>query len=115
MILRSKTIPPFDFEGLSIQDFTSPLDTSSSVAHILVLPLTRHRRAWSRECDKYYYIISGQLQFLLDDAEHTLKSGDLCIVPQGHKFSYANTAETPVELLLFHTPKFNLDAEVFEE
>jgi ethanolamine utilization protein EutQ len=115
MILRSKTILPFDFEGLSIQDFTSTLDTSSSLAHIRVLPLTRHRRSWSRECDKYYYVISGQLQFILDGAEHTLKSGDLCIVPKGHKFSYANATETPVEFILIHTPKFNLDAEVFEE
>jgi mannose-6-phosphate isomerase-like protein (cupin superfamily) len=115
MILRSKTITPFDFEGLSIRDFTSPLDTSSSVAHISVLPLTHHRRAWSRECDKYYYIISGQLQFVVDGAEHTLNSGDLCIVPKRHKFSYSNNSETPVDLLLFHTPKFNLDAEIFEE
>jgi mannose-6-phosphate isomerase-like protein (cupin superfamily) len=115
MILKSETIPPFDFEGLSIRDFTATLNTSSSLAHIRVLPHFHHRRAWSKECDKYYYVISGQLQFMLDAVEHTLKAGDVCIVLQGHKFSYANITEVPVELLLFHSPRFNLDAEVFDE
>jgi mannose-6-phosphate isomerase-like protein (cupin superfamily) len=115
MILKSETIKPFDFEGLSIRDYTAALNTSSSLAYIRVLPNTRHRRAWSTECDKYYYVISGQLLFMLDGIEDTLKASDVCIIPQGHKFSYANVTETPVDLLLIHTPKFNMDAEVFEE
>jgi mannose-6-phosphate isomerase-like protein (cupin superfamily) len=115
MILKSETIRPFDFDGLSIRDFTAKLNTSSSLAHIRVWPRACHRRAWSKECDKYYYVISGQLQFILDSVEHILKAGDVCIVPQGHKFSYANTTELPVELLLMHTPRFNIDAEVFDE
>ena len=115
MILRSETIQPFDFDGLTIYDFTATLNTSSSLARIHVSPSARHRRAWSTECDKYYYVISGQLQFMLDSIEHTLREGDVCIVPQGHKFSYANTTGMPVELLLIQTPRFNLDAEVFDE
>ncbi|PKN98804.1 MAG: hypothetical protein CVU42_11345 [Chloroflexi bacterium HGW-Chloroflexi-4] len=115
MILNSEAIKPFDFDGLSIRDFTATLNTSSSLAHIRVLPHTSHRRAWSKESDKYYYVISGQLQFVLDAVEYTLKAGDVCIVSQGHKFSYANTTETPVDLLLIHTPKFNIDAEIFDE
>ena len=115
MILKSETIQPFDFDSLSIRDFTATLNTSSSLAHIRVSPRAHHRRAWSKECDKYYYVISGELQFMLDSLEHTLKAGDVCIVPQGHKFSYVNTTETPVELLLLHTPRFNMDAEVFDE
>lgn len=115
MILKSDTVEPFDFDGLIISDFTATLNTSSSLARIRVLPHALHRRAWSKECDKYYYIISGQLQFTLDSIEHTLREGDVCIVPQGHKFSNVNTTETPVELVLMHTPRFNLDAEVFDE
>ena len=115
MIIKSETIQPFDFDGLAICDLTATLNTSSSLARIHVSPQARHRQAWSRECDKYYYVISGQLQFTLDSMEHTLREGDLCIVPQGHKFSYANTTGRPVELLLIHTPRFNLDAEVFDE
>ena len=115
MILKSEMMQPFDFEGLTICDFTATLNTSSSLARIHVSPCARHRRAWSKECDKYYYVISGQLQFMLDNIERTLREGDVCIVPRGHKFSYANTTEMPVELLLFHTPKFNIDAEVFDE
>lgn len=115
MIVKAETVQPFDFDGLSIRDFTAELDSSSSLAHIRVLPHAHHRRAWSRECDKYYYVISGQLEFILDSTEHELKVGDVCVVPRGHKFSYANTTEMSVELLLMHTPKFNLDAEVFDE
>ena len=57
MILKSETIKPFDFDGLSIRDFTAQLNTSSSLAHVRVLPHARHRLAWSKECDKYYYVI----------------------------------------------------------
>jgi mannose-6-phosphate isomerase-like protein (cupin superfamily) len=115
MFIKSEAIHPFDFEGLSIRDFTAALDTSSSLALIQVLPNTRHRRAWSKKCDKYYYVISGQLQFSLEGVEKSLKVGDVCIIPRGHKFSYENLGESPAEILLIHTPKFNLDAEVFEE
>ena len=115
MILKSATIQPFDFDGLLIYDFTAALNTSSSLARIRVSPHARHRRAWSRECEKYYYVISGQIQFTLDGVEDTLREGDLCIVPQGHRFSYQNTTETPADLLLFHSPRFNMDAEIFDE
>ncbi len=115
MILRSETIQPFDFEGLSIRDFTAGLGTRSSLAQIRVLPHAHHRRAWSTECDKFYFVISGQLQFTEEGTEHTVKAGDVCIVPHGKKFSYTNTTETPVELLLIHTPKYNLETEFFDE
>jgi mannose-6-phosphate isomerase-like protein (cupin superfamily) len=115
MIIKAETIQPFDFGGLTIFDLTAALNTRSSLARIQVPPHACHPRAWSVECDKYYYVISGQLQFMLEELEYTLREGDLCIVPQGHKFSYVNTTVAAVELLLIHTPTFNPDAEIFEE
>ncbi|MBH8572015.1 cupin domain-containing protein [Nostocaceae cyanobacterium CENA369] len=115
MILKSETLAPFNFEGLSILDFTAGLNTSSSVARISVLPNTYHRQAWSKRSDKYYYVLSGQLNFILDEQENILKAGDLCIVAQGQKFSYVNRTNQPVEILLIHTPDFDINAEVFEK
>jgi mannose-6-phosphate isomerase-like protein (cupin superfamily) len=115
MTIKTNSTTPFDFDGLTIRDLTAGLAGHGSLAHIHVAPGARHRRAWSRECDKYYYVLSGQLAFTLEDAKHVLETGDLCIVPAGLKFSYENRSGVPVELLLFHAPAFNMDAEVFEE
>lgn len=114
MIIKPNSASRFDFDGLSIRDLTAGLDGRASLAHIHVAPGARHRRAWSRECDKYYYVLSGRLAFTLEDSQDTLEAGDLCIVPAGQKFCYTNRSSAPVELLLFHTPAFDLEAEVFE-
>ena len=76
---------------------------------------TRHREAWSKRSDKYYYVVSGQVQFTCEGAEHVLEKGDFCLVPQGRKFSYHNTSGEPVQLILVHAPSFDLASEVFTE
>ena len=63
----------------------------------------------------YNYIVSGCLQFVIDDETFDLDEGDTCIVKQGQRFSYHNLAEKESKLVLFHTPSFDLNFEIFEE
>ena len=114
MIVRGKSIPPFDFDGLQIRDYTSGLEWSSSLAHIRVPPGARHAQSWSTRSDKYYYVLSGALYFEVEDAGSELGAGDLCIVKKGQPFWYENRSDAPVEMILLHTPNFSLEAEVFE-
>ena len=115
MLLKSAEIQPFDFDGLSIRDYTAAIESSSSFAHIRVLPGIHHRRARSTRSDKYYYILSGQLRLSVDNTDSILDVGDLYVIAKGQTFSYVNETEQSVELLLIHTPSFDLAAEVFEE
>jgi mannose-6-phosphate isomerase-like protein (cupin superfamily) len=115
MIVQRKSGAAFDFEGVSIVDYTASASTSSSVAHVTVPAGARHRRAVSDRSDKYYVILAGTLAFDLDTAEETLRPGDLCIVDRGTPFGYANRGTETVELLLVHTPSFDLEAEHFLE
>jgi mannose-6-phosphate isomerase-like protein (cupin superfamily) len=115
MITRRDSLEPISFEGLNIYDHTANQATSSSLAVIEVPPGVRHRRAYSERSDKYYYVISGQIHFALDEAEYDLDAGDSCFLPRLQRFCYENTTPQPAVLLLFHTPSFELQSEVFEE
>lgn len=114
MIIRKDAVQPIDFDGLSILDYTAGRETSSSFAVISVPPGVEHRPAWSRRSDKYYYVVSGAIEFTDAGESHTLTAGDFCLVAQGERFSYRNASDAPAQVCLFHTPSFDLDAEVFE-
>ena len=115
MKIRRSTLTPFDFEGLGIVDYTEGKDLSSSIAEINVPPGVRHRRAWSTRSDKYYVVLEGLLTFEVDGEFFELEPGDCCIVPHGTHFSYHNTSAATARTLLMHTPRFELEAERFEE
>ena len=75
----------------------------------------KHREAWSKRSDKYYYIVSGQLCFALDGVKYLLSKGSFCRVAQGQKFSYYNQSAESVQLILVHVPSFDLESEMFTE
>jgi mannose-6-phosphate isomerase-like protein (cupin superfamily) len=113
MIINKTSLEPFDFEGLEICDYTARRDTSSSLAEITIPSGVQHREAWSRRSDKYYYVVSGTVRFIVDGEAHQLDPGDCCIVLQGHRFSYENTTTETAKIILIHTPSFDLKSEVF--
>ena len=115
MKIERESVQPFDFDGLEIRDYTADLKESASWAEISVPAGVRHKRAWSRRSDKYYYVLVGRLRFTIDDRVVELAAGDLCIIRKGGQFSYENTTAEISRILLIHTPSFDLDEEVFEE
>jgi mannose-6-phosphate isomerase-like protein (cupin superfamily) len=115
MKISKDSIDPVDFEGLQIVDYTSGRDTTSSLAEITVPPGDKHRKAYSKRSDKYYYIVSGHIQFNVEGELYGLYQGDVCVILKGQKFSYENGTGEPAKLILVHTPSFNLECEVFEE
>ena len=115
MKINKKSLTPIDFEGLKIFDYTTGRKTSSSVAEIIVPPGGRHRKAFSKKSDKYYYLVSGQIQFSIDDEAYDLAEGDFCIIAKGQRFCYNNDSNEEAKLILFHTPSFDIEAEAFED
>ena len=54
-------------------------------------------------CEETFRVLSGSLEFLLDEAVVTLGPGDFVRVPPGVRHGYANVSGAPVELLVsFH-------------
>lgn len=115
MHIRGSSVESFDFDGLEIYDYTAARDTGCSLAVVKVSPGGRHRKAWSKRSDKYYYVLSGKIRFSIDGNTCDLDKGDLCLVSQGQHFSYENTTDEASTLLLVHSPSLDLDAEVFVE
>lgn len=113
MIVRGEEIKAIDFDGLSILDYTSDYNGKSSFAIIKVLPGVSHRLSWSKRSDKYYYVIEGKIEFMINDTIYSLNKGDFCLIKKGDKFKYKNDTGEPVSLVLVHTPSFDLGEEVF--
>lgn len=114
MIVRRKALEPIAFDGLRIFDYTAGAKSDSSMAVIEVPSGAIHRESWSRRSGKYYLVVSGQIQFILDGDEFPLASGDFCFVEQGKRFSYRNDEPSTATLVLVHTPSFDIESEVFE-
>ncbi|MEA1979186.1 MAG: cupin domain-containing protein [Chloroflexota bacterium] len=115
MRIERDSLKSFEFFGLEIRDYTAGREGSSSIAEIKVPAGARHERAWSKRSDKYYYVIEGRLRFIVDNQVLNLSTGDVCIIPQGTRFSYENQTGETTKLLVVHTPSFKLNAEIFEE
>jgi mannose-6-phosphate isomerase-like protein (cupin superfamily) len=115
MKISKDSVGQIDFEGLQIVDYTSGRDITSSLAEITVPPGVKHRKAYSDRSDKYYYIVSGHIQFNVDGELYYLHQGDVCVILKGQRFSYKNDSGESAKLILVHTPSFNLEFEVFEE
>ena len=114
MKIERDSLQPIDFEGLEMRDYTAGVEVSSSVAEIAVPAGARHRLAWSKRSDKYYYMLEGELSFTLGGETLTLTVGDCCIIRRGNRFSYRNPTGERARVLLVHTPSFDLAEEVFE-
>jgi hypothetical protein len=82
---------------------------------IVVPPGVQHRTAYSKRSDKFYYVLAGEVEFTVDGNTHIAGQGDVCIIRKEQKFSYLNEGKTEAELILVHTPAFQLEAEVFVE
>jgi len=115
MKIAKDSVAQIDFDGLQIVDYTSEKETSSSFAEITILPGVRHRRAYSTRSDKYYYVVSGNVHFDIEEEPYELRPGDVCVILKGQRFSYSNGSEEPAKVILVHTPAFDLESEVFEE
>ena len=115
MIIRHNATDPIEFDSLKIVDFTAGLESSSSLAEITVPVGVSHRISWSNRSDKYYCVVRGQVVFTVNHESERLLAGDVCIVPQGERFSYANEGTVDAVLILVHTPSFKLECEGFEE
>jgi len=115
MKIERETLVPIEFEGLEIRDYTAQEGESSSIAEIIVPAGARHKRAWSKRSDKYYYVVNGKISFIVDEQLLELSAGDVCFIRRRRRFSYENTTDAVAKLVLVHTPSFELNEEVFEE
>ena len=114
MIVTRESLKPIDFDGVRIFDYTATQNLSSSLAVVEVPPNAQHAVAFSKRSDKYYLVTKGQVRFVLEGKDCDLGVGDFCFVRCGQRFSYSNDRSETAMLVLFHTPKFSLENEVFE-
>ncbi|TFG62612.1 MAG: cupin domain-containing protein [Spirochaetales bacterium] len=114
MTIKQDVSEAFDFNGLSIRDYTAGLDEKSSFAVIEVSPGVRHGLSRSNRSDKYYYVNAGRLTFQIEGRDYEFTKGDFCIIHQGETFDYSNDSGVSATLILVHTPNFILSEESFD-
>jgi mannose-6-phosphate isomerase-like protein (cupin superfamily) len=57
-----------------------------------------------RDEDDAFYILDGELVFLLDDGEVPAPAGTFVLVPPGVKHTFRNPLERPTRVLNIHAP-----------
>ena len=115
MKIERDSLPAIEFGGLEIRDYTAGRDLRSSMAEVTVPAGVGHPRAWSRRSDKLYCVLEGDVHFVVGEQVLELVTSDVCVVPQGTRFSYENRTDASARMLLVHTPPFDLCDEVMEE
>jgi mannose-6-phosphate isomerase-like protein (cupin superfamily) len=63
-------------------------------------------------CSEAFFVLEGQVSFVLDGADLTGDPGDFLLVPRGAAHTFGNAGSEPARLLVLHAPA--MDA-YFEE
>ncbi len=66
---------------------------------------------YDKVSDNFYYVLEGEGICLIGDEEHSIKKGDLIVIPKGTK--YKNIGN--IKLLAISTPKFDKENQVYEK
>jgi len=113
MFIRAKELESTSFNKMKICDFTSEFESSSSFHSVHVPPGVVHGAAHSEKSDKYYYIVSGTLDFKVGGASQIVSDGDLIFIKRGIELNYKNVSDDDVILTVVNTPKMEIENEVF--
>jgi len=111
--IRRTNTESFAFGDLQIWDYKPGREMSASVALVQMRPGASHSRTRSLRSDKYYYVLSGLVEFEVGQISYWLAQGDLLIIPKGEWFDFRNGGPEMATLLVVHTPPFRLEAEEF--
>jgi quercetin dioxygenase-like cupin family protein len=77
---------------ISVCEFILPAWSSGPVLH-------RHD-----EVDEGFFVVSGSLEFQLDDARKSARAGEFAWVPRGTAHTFACAGESPVHVIAFACP-----------
>lgn len=56
------------------------------------------------EMDELFYVIEGQVAFVIGDQTQIASPGDAVFIPHGTRHTFANVGDTPARLIDIHTP-----------
>ena len=111
--VRRANVEPFAFGDLQIWDYKMSGERGSSIALVQVKPSVSHGLARSTRSEKYYYVLSGMVEFEVGRISYWVTQGDLLVIPRGEWFDYRNSGRDMATMILMHTPPFNLEDEEF--
>ena len=115
VFIRRSQAKEMQLGDLHVLAYTAELDGSSSMAITKVPPGASHRKVRSSRSDKYYYMVKGELEFVVDGETQTMMEGDACIVPVGQTFKYKNASDDESSVLVVQTPGYDPNAETYLE
>jgi quercetin dioxygenase-like cupin family protein len=77
---------------LSIYEFVTPPETAGPPLHI------------QRSCDEAFYILEGEMTFLIDGRTRTAPAGSFVFIPHGIPHTFWNASSAPSRQLTVFTP-----------
>ena len=77
---------------MSAYEFAAPPETAGSPVHL--------HRGW----DELFYVVEGEMTFLIDEVEHAASAGAFVIIPRGIPHTFWNAGAVPARQLTVFTP-----------
>ena len=104
-IVNTRNVPPLHVLGTQVRFLCEAHDTGNAWSLMEVtLPLGSgpppHKHSW----DEAYYVIAGELEFVVGPERFTAKSGDFVYTPGGVVHGFSGVSADPAHVLIFDAP-----------
>lgn len=67
------------------------------------------------DCEEGFYVLEGEVTFVLEGAEHVRGPGTFVLVPGGSSHTFGNRGDAPARLLVLHAPAMDSYFEALEQ
>jgi len=96
--------------GMKMNFLCNPDDTNKQYSCALIsVPLDRgtppHKHPW----DETFYVLKGDIEFMLEGEQHQLTEGDYVLIPADHVHSFRGLSEDEGLILGFDVPSHSQD------
>jgi oxalate decarboxylase/phosphoglucose isomerase-like protein (cupin superfamily) len=99
------SLPTMTFDWGVIKPLVSGDSAEVSLMHVILLPGKGHERHNHPESDEVLYILAGEGDQMVDDAEpRRVRPGDTVFIPKGAFHSTLNTGYEPMVILAVYAP-----------
>jgi oxalate decarboxylase/phosphoglucose isomerase-like protein (cupin superfamily) len=99
------SLPTMTFDWGVIKPLVSGDSAEVSLMHVILLPGKGHERHNHPESDEVLYILAGEGDQMVDDAEpRPVRPGDTVFIPKGAFHSTLNTGYEPMVILAVYAP-----------
>lgn len=105
LIVNAGKVPPLHVLGAQVRFLCEAQDTGNAWSLMEVtLPLGSGPPPHKHDWDEAYFVMAGEVEFVLGSERFTARSGDFVYTPGGVVHGFSGLSSEPAHLLIFDAP-----------